>query len=57
MGPVKTLGLPIKISATPGEVAAGAPVYGQRSRVVLAVHGFSNAEIAVLIGEGAVVAT
>ncbi len=56
LGPVKTLGLPVKFSETPGEVAAGAPVYGEHTRAVLAEHGFSEAEIAALISEGAVVA-
>ncbi len=56
LGPVKTLGLPVKFSETPGEVAAGAPIYGEHSRAVLAEHGFSEAEIAVLIADGPVVA-
>ncbi len=56
LGPVKTLGLPVKFSETPGEVAAGAPVYGEHTRTVLAEYGFSEAEIAALIAEGAVVA-
>ena len=56
LGPVKTLGLPVKFSETPGEVAAGAPVYGEHTRAVLAEYGFSEAEIAALIAEGAVVA-
>ena len=56
LGPVKTLGLPVKFSETPGEVVAGAPIYGEHTRAVLAEHGFSEAEIAVLIADGAVVA-
>ena len=56
LGPVKTLGLPVKFSETPGEVAAGAPVYGEHTRAVLAEYGFSEAEIAALIADGAVVA-
>jgi len=56
LGPVKTLGLPVKFSETPGEVATGAPVYGEHSRAVLAEHGFSDAEIAALIAEVAVIA-
>jgi len=56
LGPVKTLGLPVKFSETPGEVAAAAPVYGEHSRAVLAEHGYSDAEIAALIDEGVVIA-
>jgi crotonobetainyl-CoA:carnitine CoA-transferase CaiB-like acyl-CoA transferase len=56
LGPVKTLGLPVKFSQTPGEVATGAPVYGEHTRAVLAEHGFGTAEIEALIAEGAVIA-
>jgi crotonobetainyl-CoA:carnitine CoA-transferase CaiB-like acyl-CoA transferase len=56
LGPVKTLGLPVKFSETPGEVASAAPVYGEHTRAVLAEHGFSDAEIDALIAEGAVIA-
>ena len=35
LGPVKTLGLPVKFSDTPGGVRTGAPVYGQHTREVL----------------------
>jgi len=56
LGPVKTIGLPVKFSETPGKVAAGAPVYGQHSREVLAEYGFDKSEIESLIASGAVVA-
>lgn len=56
LGPVKTLGLPVKFSQTPGAVAMGAPLYGQDTRAVLAEHGYSEAEIEALIGQGAVFA-
>jgi crotonobetainyl-CoA:carnitine CoA-transferase CaiB-like acyl-CoA transferase len=56
LGPVRTLGLPVKFSDTPGKVRAGAPLYGQHTREILAEHGFSAAEIEALIAEGAVIA-
>ena len=56
LGPVKTLGLPVKFSKTPGKVAMGAPVYGQHNREVLAEYGYEEGEIDALIAKGAVVA-
>jgi crotonobetainyl-CoA:carnitine CoA-transferase CaiB-like acyl-CoA transferase len=56
LGPVKSLGLPVKFSDTPGEVRTGAPVYGQHTRDVLRAHGFTDAEIETLLSEGAIAA-
>ena len=56
LGPVQTLGLPIKLSATPGGPRHGAPLLGEHTLAVLAEHGYSAPEIAALITEGAVVA-
>ena len=56
LGLVKTIGLPVKFSATPGKVATGAPVYGQHSREVLAEYGFDESEIEKLIASGVVIA-
>jgi crotonobetainyl-CoA:carnitine CoA-transferase CaiB-like acyl-CoA transferase len=52
-GPVKALGLPIKFSATPGEVRRPAPLYGQHTGEVLREHGFSEPEISALLESGA----
>jgi crotonobetainyl-CoA:carnitine CoA-transferase CaiB-like acyl-CoA transferase len=54
LGSVKTLGLPVKFSETPGRVALGAPVFGQHSREILREHGFAEADIAALIRQGVV---
>ncbi|HUE45496.1 MAG TPA: CaiB/BaiF CoA-transferase family protein, partial [Aestuariivirgaceae bacterium] len=56
LGTVKTLGLPVKFSRTPGGPKFGAPVYGQHSREILEQHGFARAEIEALIASGAIVA-
>jgi crotonobetainyl-CoA:carnitine CoA-transferase CaiB-like acyl-CoA transferase len=56
VGPVRTLGLPVKFSETPGKVRTGAPLYGQHTREVLEEHGFPAAEIEALVAEGAVIA-
>ncbi len=41
-GPVKTLGLPIKFSRTPGGVRGPAPAFGEHSRAVLAELGYDE---------------
>jgi crotonobetainyl-CoA:carnitine CoA-transferase CaiB-like acyl-CoA transferase len=55
IGKVKTMGLPVKFSETPGKVRAGAPLYGQHTRAVLGEAGYSAAEIDALVKAGAVV--
>ncbi len=57
LGPVKTLGMPVKFSETPAGVRRGAPLYGQHTREVLREAGFGDAEIDRLVGEGAVAET
>jgi crotonobetainyl-CoA:carnitine CoA-transferase CaiB-like acyl-CoA transferase len=54
LGPVKTLGLPVKFSKTPGKVRKGAPLYGEHTREILHDHGFGDEEIAALEAEGAI---
>ncbi len=56
LGQVETLGLPVKFSETPGAVVAGAPLYGEHTREVLAEFGYGEAEIDRLVDAGAVVA-
>jgi len=53
-GKVKSIGLPIKFSETPGAVTKPAPQFGQHTRDVLREHGFSDAEIDELAASGAV---
>ncbi len=55
LGRVRTLGLPVKFSETPGEVKTGAPVLGGHTREVLKEYGFADAEIDRLAGEGVIV--
>jgi crotonobetainyl-CoA:carnitine CoA-transferase CaiB-like acyl-CoA transferase len=50
-GKVQTIGLPVKFSATPGEIVQPAPLYGQHSRAILAELGYPPAEIDALIEE------
>jgi crotonobetainyl-CoA:carnitine CoA-transferase CaiB-like acyl-CoA transferase len=53
-GPVKTIGLPVKFSETPGAVRRPAPLFGQHTREVLRDHGFSDAEIDQMAAQGAI---
>jgi crotonobetainyl-CoA:carnitine CoA-transferase CaiB-like acyl-CoA transferase len=55
LGPVKTIGLPVKFSETPGKVRTGAPVYGEHTSEVLVEHGFDQKQIEALEKEGAIV--
>jgi crotonobetainyl-CoA:carnitine CoA-transferase CaiB-like acyl-CoA transferase len=54
LGKVKTLGLPVKFSQTPGEVRSGAPIFGEHTAEVLRDSGFDAEEIAALEKEGAI---
>jgi len=55
LGPVKTLGLPVKFSATPGKVRTGAPLYGEHTREVLYACGFDDQQIERFEKEGAII--
>jgi crotonobetainyl-CoA:carnitine CoA-transferase CaiB-like acyl-CoA transferase len=56
LGKVKTIGLPIKFSQTPGKVRTGAPRYGEHTAAVLSAYGFDASEIAALQVDGAIAA-
>jgi crotonobetainyl-CoA:carnitine CoA-transferase CaiB-like acyl-CoA transferase len=56
LGSVKTIGLPIKFSQTPGKVRSGAPLYGEHTSAILGAYGFDADEIAALHEEGAIAA-
>jgi len=55
-GRVQSIGLPVKLSATPGGVVAPAPLFGQHTREVLVEVGYSESEIATLLESGGVIA-
>jgi alpha-methylacyl-CoA racemase len=53
-GTVRQLGIPIKLSRTPGAVRAPGPALGEHTGEVLAAAGYSEEEIAALEESGAV---
>jgi len=53
-GKTRALGLPVKLSRTPGKVSRPAPTFGQHTREVLAEFGFSAAEVDALYAANAV---
>jgi crotonobetainyl-CoA:carnitine CoA-transferase CaiB-like acyl-CoA transferase len=53
-GTVRGLGMPVKLSRTPGRVRRGGPSLGEHTAEVLRESGFADAEIAALLESGAV---
>ena len=54
LGPVETLGTPIKFSVSASGPRHGAPAFGEHTREVLIEHGFAEAEISRLAEAGVV---
>ena len=55
-GPVKTLGLPVKFSQTPGGPKQPASRYGEHTRSILRDVGYTDEEINTFIRSGVTVA-
>jgi len=53
LGPVRQLGVPVKLSRTPGRPERPAPALGEHTEDVLAEAGFSAEEIAAMVKSGA----
>jgi len=53
-GPIKALGVPVKLSDTPGAVDRAAPLLGQDNAAVLTELGSSEAEQRALKDQGVV---
>jgi crotonobetainyl-CoA:carnitine CoA-transferase CaiB-like acyl-CoA transferase len=51
---MRVVGMPVRFSATPGEVRSGPPSVGQHTDEVLSSIGFSDDEIAAMRADGAV---
>jgi crotonobetainyl-CoA:carnitine CoA-transferase CaiB-like acyl-CoA transferase len=54
IGPMRTLGLPVKFSQTPGRVHGPAPLLGEHSRAILRGAGYAEDAIDDLIARGIV---
>jgi crotonobetainyl-CoA:carnitine CoA-transferase CaiB-like acyl-CoA transferase len=53
-GPIRLLGLPVKLSETPGDVRLVPPLLGQHSEAILREIGLSDEEISALAERGVV---
>jgi crotonobetainyl-CoA:carnitine CoA-transferase CaiB-like acyl-CoA transferase len=53
-GPLKVLGIPIKLSDTPGAIETPPPRFGEHNRQILSMLGYSPEEISDLSAEGVV---
>jgi len=54
LGTVHNIGIPVKLSTTPGQIRTRAPMLGEHSVEVLLEHGFSQAEVDELVVGGVV---
>ncbi len=55
LGPTRTLGSPVKFSATPTHISRGAPQLGEHTREILGEYGYSDSEIEALVAAGDVI--
>jgi crotonobetainyl-CoA:carnitine CoA-transferase CaiB-like acyl-CoA transferase len=53
LGPVRQLGLPLKLDRTPGDPTRPAPAFGEHTEEALREAGYSDEEIAALLASGA----
>lgn len=53
LGAVRQLGIPVKMSRTPGDPTRPAPAFGEHTTAVLAEAGYSEEEIATMLASGA----
>jgi crotonobetainyl-CoA:carnitine CoA-transferase CaiB-like acyl-CoA transferase len=54
-GPIRMLGIPIKMSATPGAVEGAPPVFGEHNGGILAMLGYTPEAISALTADGTLV--
>ena len=56
LGTVRNIGVPVKLSATPGSIRRRAPALGEHSAEILLERGFSEEEVEGLLAEGVILA-
>ena len=56
LGQLRNIGIPVKLSATPGRIRRRAPALGEHTRRILQEHGYGDGEIEALLAAGAVAA-
>ena len=54
MGELQNIGVPVKLSATPGSIRHRAPGLGEHTRAILLEHGYTTAEVDALVEVGVV---
>ncbi len=54
VGPTRVIGVPVRLSDTPGAIRAPAPLLGQHTDEVLASLGYSPADVEALRAEGVI---
>ena len=54
MGELQNIGIPVKLSATPGSIRHRGPGLGEHTRELLLEHGYTEAEVDALVDGGAV---
>ena len=54
LGTLRNIGIPVKLSATPGRIRRRAPALGEHSAEVLLERGFAPAEVDALLADGVI---
>ena len=54
LGIVRNIGIPVKLSRTPGQIRTRAPMLGEHSAEVLLEHGFGQHEVDEFVSAGVV---
>jgi crotonobetainyl-CoA:carnitine CoA-transferase CaiB-like acyl-CoA transferase len=55
LGPVQTIGFPVKFSETPAAIERGAPTLGQHTTEVLLELGYADSDIDKLVADNVVI--
>ena len=56
LGTIHNIGVPVKLSATPGSIRRRAPALGEHSDEILLEHGFTQGEVGELLNTGVILA-